>query len=344
MTESKSAPGRTAQGTQTKIKAIFKRPRFKRKTAIEPFRLTDRDLGIIKLVHDHRYLTSEQLFLLLNGSHKNFLKRLLLLYHDRYLERPAAQTAQSGSNPMVYGLGENGAEVLHQRFGLPKSQLEEMVKACQSKHLFLEHALMISHFRACLAAACRRSETVDLLSQSEIRSRHRTDLPMVRNKPLSWRVTAQVPDERDGNKQEEHRPMNLPVVPDLVFGLRFAGDRRRKQEALFFLEADRSTMPLWSSSLKRSSLRRKVLAYTATWRQGELASGFGFDNSRVLIVTDSDKRVESMVELTRRMDKRNRGLRLFQFAPISALPLAEPHKIFDDIWINGRGEPASILD
>src|SRR5882724_4307201 len=96
-------------------------PRFKRAPTVAPMRLTDRDREIIRLVHRHQFLRSHQIVALIAGSQQQVLRRLKLLYHHRYLERPRAQLEyyeRGGSRPMVYGLSGKGAKLLEQELGV----------------------------------------------------------------------------------------------------------------------------------------------------------------------------------------------------------------------------------
>jgi hypothetical protein len=83
-------------------------PRFKRDSAIAPFQLTERDYEIIRQVSRHRFLRSPQIVALAGGSPQQIVRRLQLLYHHGYLERPQAQLRYfrtGGSHHMAYGLG-----------------------------------------------------------------------------------------------------------------------------------------------------------------------------------------------------------------------------------------------
>ena len=53
--------------------------------------LTERDREIIRLVHRHRFLRSSHICSLIPGSPQQLLRRLKLLYHHGFLERPRSQ-------------------------------------------------------------------------------------------------------------------------------------------------------------------------------------------------------------------------------------------------------------
>ena len=69
----------------------FRLPRFRRAPGVPRIELTERDREILQQVHRHRFLRSSHLGQLVPGGRKHLLRRLQLLYHHGYLERPRAQ-------------------------------------------------------------------------------------------------------------------------------------------------------------------------------------------------------------------------------------------------------------
>src|SRR5712691_13124663 len=64
--------------------------RFVRETP-DPFQLTDRDVALIRLVAQHRFLRSTHLSDLCQAPHKKVCNRLTSLFHAGYLDRPREQ-------------------------------------------------------------------------------------------------------------------------------------------------------------------------------------------------------------------------------------------------------------
>lgn len=84
-----------------------RKPRFRRAADVAPMQLTSRDREIVQQVFRHRFLRTPQIATLVGGSKQAVVRRLRLLYHHGYLERPRAQIEyyhQGGSRPLVYGL------------------------------------------------------------------------------------------------------------------------------------------------------------------------------------------------------------------------------------------------
>ena len=271
-------------------------PRFKRSSGIPPIRLTDRDREIIKHVHRHRFLRSDHITVLTGGSRQHVLRRLQSLYHHGYLERPRCQIDyyQTGSRRMAYGLGNKGAAWLKRELSLPYHRLDWPRKNNVIRY-FLEHALLVSEFMVTLEVACRHRQDIRLLTEDDL---NLPDNAPASDNPFRWRVSI---------------PGGPPctVIPDRVFGLKYADGK----QVWFVLEADRATMPVNRRSLERSSFRRKMLAYQATWAQN-LHRQFGWQRFRVLTVTTDSERVRGMIEVCQRL---NRGQGLFLFTDTKSL-------------------------
>lgn len=274
-------------------------PRFKRVPEVAAMQLTERDRDILRHVHRHRFLRSSHFAALIGGSPQQLLRRLRLLYHHGYLERPRAQIDyyhQGGSRCLAYGLGNQGAALLQRE----RSRSDWSVKNTTVGRLFLEHALMVSDVMTALEVACRRNGRVRLLIGDNI--------------PL--------PADTSGQPEPFQWSVNLPnrtklgVIPDRVFALEFLDHPQGRNRVLCFLEADRATMPVARRTLSRSSYYRKLLAYEATWTQDLHQTRFGFQRFRVVTVTTSAARVASLVEASRQL---SRGHGLFLFTDIASL-------------------------
>ena len=72
----------------------FRRPRFRRVEEPPPFQLTARDVAILHAVARYRFVSSTLIIRLIGGSSQQILRRLQLLFHHGYLDRPTSQVAQ----------------------------------------------------------------------------------------------------------------------------------------------------------------------------------------------------------------------------------------------------------
>jgi Replication-relaxation len=301
-----------------------RRPRFKR-AKVAGIKLTPRDLLILRAVHRHRLLRSTHLVALLAGSRQTTLRRLQLLFHHGYLDRPAAQLDwyAQGSEPLVYALGSRGAAVLAAE-GERKGALR-WDKSRNVSRQFLRHTLAVAEVMVAFEVACRDTEGVEFIPPEEILAGAPEATRRLRM-PFRWQVEVQ-----EGGKL--HR---LGVEPDRVFGFSFAGAPEHRRLAYFFAEADRSTMPVTRKGLAQTSFRRKLLGYRETWRQGLHRRHLGIPNFRVLTVTTSEERMRHLVAACGSLGS---GRRLFLFADQGALGRGDA---MAREWVNGRGEVVSL--
>src|SRR6266404_4916083 len=99
----------------------LRRPGFRRASEPPPFRLTDDDVVMVRLLARHRFLRSTHIAALVGRSLDRTNDRLSRLFHAGYLDRPRAQLdyyPTSGSAPMVYALANRGARLLIERYGI----------------------------------------------------------------------------------------------------------------------------------------------------------------------------------------------------------------------------------
>jgi Replication-relaxation len=268
-------------------------PRFRRTTPVH-FELTERDHKIIRLVERHRFIRSPQIISLIGGSKQNILRRLKFLYHRGYLERPRAQLDnyhRPGSRHIVYGLSDKSGELLQRESDGASISWGEKNRA--SGRMFLEHTLFVADAMAAIELACR-ARGIRLIASKDL-------LPPGKNS-FEWRVVTQ-----------KH---SLGVVPDQTFALEFMDANGELKRSYFFLEADRGTMPVARQNLAQTSMRRKFIAYAATWRQGLHASALGLHHFRVLTITASLARLKSLIGECSQLES---GQGLFLFADKSIL-------------------------
>ena len=286
-------------------------PRFKRVATAAPIHLTKRDHDIIRLVHRHRFLRSHQIITLIGGSPQQLSRRLQRLFHHGWLERPRAQLQyyeRGGSQTIAYGLGNKSCSLLQLN---PVSWGE---KNRAIGRMYLAHALLVSDVMVALELACRQYG-IGLLHEDELH------LPV--EAPLHWRVKI-----RDGTR--------LGVIPDRVFALEYADQKRQVQRVYYLLEADRGTMPVVRQKLSQTSFYRKLLAYEATWTNKVHQRHLGIPRFRVLTVTTSAARVKSLLDACSRLQ---RGHGLFLFADQTILE----KDLLSAVWQCGKAAALSAL-
>ena len=127
-------------------------PRFTRDPdAAGSFQFTKRDLEILRHIAEHRFIRSEWLVKLVGGSPQQVLRRLSLLYHHGYLDRPRVQLDyfhRGGSSSLIYGLASRGAGRLRRDLNMPFERMDWTTRNKGVGRLFLEHTVMVSDFMA----------------------------------------------------------------------------------------------------------------------------------------------------------------------------------------------------
>jgi hypothetical protein len=292
-------------------------PRFKRASTVAPIKLTGRDHDIIRQIYRHRFLRSNQIVSLVGGSPQQVVRRLQLLFHHGYLERPRAQLQyfeRNTSHHFAYGLGNKGGMLLRHQFGIAVDSESWNEKNHVIGRVYLEHTLLVSEIMVSLELTCRQ-HGITLLYEDQLRQ-------SVEKQSFKWRVEGK---------------LKLGVVPDRVFALEYADEKGETQRAYFFLEADRGTMPVIRKNLVQTSFYRKLLTYEATWVNKIHQRQLGIHRFRVLTVTTSAARLNSLLDACSKL-KRGHGLFLFADRTILEKDLLSAG------WHGKPGQTGRLLD
>jgi DNA-binding Lrp family transcriptional regulator len=246
--------------------------------------MTDGDIEIVRQLARHRFLRSTHIATLVNRSLDRTNDRLERLYHAGYIDRPRAQLDyywKSGSAPLIYALAERGARLLVERDGAPLTNLEWSRKNREAGRPFIEHQIEIANFRVALHRATQDRGDIQLLYPDDILAAAPAATREARN-PFLLRAKL----SHQGWTRE------IGVVPDLVFGLKFADGSRR----CFMVEIDRGTMPITRADINQTSFERKMRVYLAAHAAGQHQRQFGWKTFRVLTLTSDKHRMTSMLD------------------------------------------------
>lgn len=263
------------------------------------FVLQPRDCEIVRIVSQHRVISSDDIGLLVDGSQQVILRRLQRLFHHGYLDRPRSQR-QRGNAAMAYAIGQRGADLLAIESG-QKVSGDWAEKNRQLGASYLEHVLMVSRFQAALRFALKTNASAEL---------------------ERWAGDGLV---RDAVVVEhETSTERIPVAPDAFFTIKLPNEPDGRNRVHLFLEADRGTM-----TVKR--FFTKLRGYWHWWRSGRQES-LGINNFQVLTITRTPERAAGLFDAARELDApRHRGLRLFLFGTERAYA-GEPVRVLDAIW------------
>lgn len=285
--------------------------RYKRTENPPRMQLTERDMMIIRLVWDCRYLTRLQIQRFLfpsqekgkEHSRKNIVtKRLMLLYHNGYLDRLHPPVASNrGSSAIVYCLDRKGARLLAAELGVDMPALGWQKRQRERGLLFLQHTLEVNDFRIAVTLAARQDgyEILRWLDERLLRKA----------------------EAREGLKEIALQVgKGGSILPDVHFALKV--DRKK---AGFFVEVDRGKTP-------GRRIRRKVRIYREYYASGLYEQHFHRKSLRVLTVTTSDRRLGNL----KRWAEAEGGGRLFWFTTERSVG---PETVFSQpIWkVAGEG-------
>lgn len=307
-----------------------KRKPLYRRVPSQNIQLQARDREIIYEIFRYRFLNSRHIIALVGGSTQRILRRLQSLFHAGYLTRPLEQIRpyKTGSDPMVYGIGNKGAELLEREFQIPRGKIDWTRKNREVKQIYLEHTLMVANFMVCLKVACQGRNDVKLI---EYEGENEKD-------PVTgWKVKATWQTE-DGERVHP-----IAVIPDKIFILYFPNDPPGKNRALFFLEADRSTMPVIRSDLYKSSFYKKLMGYWESYRQDKFKELFNFPGARLLTIAKSNQRIDNIIEAGKEVDGRKQGSRMFLFLSQDKINIDRPEELLEAVWRNGRDDQLAGL-
>jgi len=310
----------------TQPPASRRRRRFVRE-APDPFQLTQRDIALVRLVAEHRFLQSTHLSDLCQAPHKKVCDRLTSLFHASYLDRPRAQFEAfrngGGSAAMVYALASRGARLLIEH-GDDAADVDWTRKNDLAGRQFIQHTLAISDVRVALQRAIRERPGCQILEPSELLATAPQD---TRRRKQPWMMRAKV--------YSNGSVYDLGVAPDYVFAVG-TSDRRFRT---FLVECDRGTMPVDRGTLMQTSIKRKFLTYTAAKRHGEHTRQYGWKAFRVLVITSNRQRADHILATIRAcVPEHDRAL----FLVADRLALAGTD-IFSHAWRDARGRTHALI-
>lgn len=296
-----------------------------------PFRLTDRDLEILRMVARFRFATSEQVVRYLTlfdptTSHQQILRRLAGLFYRQFLDRPRHQHLQlSAFSHLVYGLGRDGANAIADAAPHIDPHLEWSTKNARATTPHIIHTLETTEAMLHLERGCRERGDVRLLDHHELIPYFPAPTRDLAD-PFRLRVTVQ----HDG------QPVALNAIPDRLVSLVLPDNRRHN----ICIEIDRATMSVAARRLSgKSSFGRKLRAYFAAWQQDRHREQWGFQGFRVLTITPSESRIKGMLTVQRKITN-NRAAAMFLYT--TPQRLAE-HSAFAPVWISADGDGQRLL-
>jgi hypothetical protein len=238
-----------------------------------------RDFEILRQLSIHRFLTSKDIAQLACGSRQVVLRRLNWLYHSGLLDRPNEQRRPNfkGSEPMVYSLAKEGAEILAHHGEIPWEKVRQVARKNKKISRQLDHNLMISKFMVLLEVAAMHRSDIRYFPEERVLKRFPDLKGKISGKPC-------LPVKPIWKNKE----FKFNLTPDKVFCLYFPNMPHKFQHAYYCLEADRSTMPIIRGDSDQSSFHKKLLGYIECFNYGRFRKHFGSRQVKVLTIAKTD--------------------------------------------------------
>lgn len=189
-------------------------------------------LPLLELINNYRFISSSQIIALTPTHRVNTYKKLRRLYQNRFVERFALMSDTFRFREIVYALTRKGADLLRDHFP-DRFRSIFWVKGRRSA-LFLEHAVMVSNFRAALTQGLEQAGTAEI---------------------ARWKLEAEIVKIFPALEKER-------LTPDAYFMI-----WTKNVKLHYFFEADRGTMTL-------SRFYDKVRRYRAFFRKSRKLKNF----------------------------------------------------------------------
>ncbi|MEO8338253.1 MAG: replication-relaxation family protein [Nitrospirota bacterium] len=245
-------------------------------------------MATVDAVARHRFLSTDQIAALyfpaaggiVSSQCRTRLRHLVDAGFLTRFERPVLRT--EGSKPALFGLAAAGLTLLVSELGYGPDDIDWRPDDNRVSWAFLDHQIMLNDvFIALNEASEQAGWTLSEWVDDRILKKMHTGL-----------VPVEDPDGRE---------RRVTVVPDAYFAL--ASDDRLLR---FFVEADRATMTVISSNNQKRTWQKRIHAYQAYFDSPLPIDTYGTKRIRVLTVTTSPKRLESLKLATEAAGGRNR--------------------------------------
>lgn len=288
-------------------------PRYRRAQNPPPFTLTERDVQVLRHVHEQRFLTREQIQRLAftPTTTSSCKRRLTMLYHHAYIDRLYVPvTLPYGAPRAVYCLGRRGAELLASEHSADDPSVDWRRQDNDRDLIFLAHTLAANDVRIAVTNACR-----------------------VRAWPLEWTDERTLRSMLAGEKIADPGAAGraVAVIPDGHFAVDVDGVRYA-----FALELDRGTV-------EERRLRQKARLLGAWTQSGTYARHFHLDTLRVLFVVAAGASTAFRMERLRRWTEAEGGRSLFWFAEYDRVLAGDV--LVDRLWqVGGESGRHALLE
>jgi len=231
-----------------------------------------------------------------------------------------------GRPGILLSLSRSGIERLIMETRLQNSIKPEIL-SCPGK-AFIEHQLLLNW--VCIHVRKLEEFSADLKSHFFLANSH-----------LLSSTTRRLPDIKETFQTRYHRTDPISFIPDGVFCIESIEQRKA---LLFFVEIDMGTETILSKKEDPNDFSLKIQNYRAYFRSKKYKRyehwrGCKFNGFRLLVVTNTDARMEALCRLVQVSQSSD-------FIWLTSKPFLFNQGISDKIWVRGGctgSHPSSIL-
>lgn len=202
------------------------------------------------------------------------------------MERPTLRA--EGRKASLFGLTAAGRDLLVDELGYGNEDIEWKPGYNNVSWALLDHQIMLGNIFIATGAAAHQVgwSLAEWVDDRILRKTHTALVPVT---------------DPDG------RQRRVAVVPDAYFALGYTDGLTGEERLLrFFVEADRATMTAASARQQAHTWQHRIRAYQAYFASPLPEATYGTNRLRVLTVTTSQRRLESLKAATEAAGGRNR--------------------------------------
>lgn len=268
-------------------------------------RVTPRDLDILDDLASYRFLSVPQITALYFTSASTAEGRLRQLVDAGLVVRVFMPVRPfDKTSTTIYALGAKGAALLAPRH--EGSKPRHLTPKDHRSALFLDHTLRRNDVRICLELLDRTLPGFHLLAWKQA--------------PEDVRGAAVVATRYGGR-------VRVPVVPDGFFAFRV-----KSTVTAYCVEIDMGTV-------NTEKMLARYRAYLTWWREGGAARKFGPAPMRVLTMTTTTSRMETLRRLARAAPPPGVRSNLLWFALLPIADIAHPASLLRSGWLTAACHP-----
>ena len=299
----------------------------RREQPLKGLKLTStRIIPTLERIASLRFATLKQLALLDGGSETNLGRHLSNLFDHQYIDRPDKQRHgyRVGENPPIaYRITRLGLNLLEEATALSIPHLAWSTKDQKAKPASIEHTLRTGDIVIGFSLDATRLG-LKLFDHYQL-------LPFFPEETRAANSFKLIFDQSDSRAKALRR-----VIPDRLLNVQNDAARRN-----FAIECDMGTMSI--IGLKQpedGKFARKIAGYWHAFERELHTARWGFKSFRVVTVTTSPQRIDTMREAVRTIV--GKDTKLFVFTTFqeyfSSSPLTSP------IWQTSSGERTTLWD